>query len=85
LSQEKYLGTHTGISSRVHFSADDKRSAGEFVLFFHQQNQQSGLLVEISSLDGSFLHMENKNNYRYIVADSNIVPANKFLIIHVDE
>jgi hypothetical protein len=80
LSQEKYLKINTR-SSRVTFSATDKRSAGEFVLFFHQQSKQSGFLMDISSLEGSFLCMEGN----FILANSSKAPIEKFLIIPVDE
>jgi murein tripeptide amidase MpaA len=69
-------------SSRVTFFANDEESAGEFVLFFHQQNQQSGLLVDICSLAGLFLHMDYGN---FIAANSSKAPAEKFLIIPADE
>jgi hypothetical protein len=57
----------------VIFSADED-SAEEFVLFFHPQNQHAGLLVNISSLAGSFLHMDYEN----CIVD-------KFLIVPADE
>jgi murein tripeptide amidase MpaA len=68
----------------VIFSATDEDNAEEFVLFFHPQNQQAGLLVDISSSAGYFLSMDNEN---YIVANSSDVPADKFkfLIIPVEE
>jgi hypothetical protein len=68
--------------SRVHVSAIDEQSAGEFVLFFHPQNRQAGLMVDISSLAGSFLHIDNEN---FIVEDSSEAPYPKFLLIPVDE
>jgi hypothetical protein len=68
--------------SRVHFSATDEDSAGQFVLFFHQQNRKTGLSVDISTLAGSFLHMNNEN---CIVANSSKAPYDKFLIVPVDE
>jgi hypothetical protein len=78
------LNTQTSSNySRVTFSATNKDSADEFVLFFHQQNQHSGLLVDISSLDGYFLYRDNDDNC--VVANSSNPPANKFLIIPVDE
>jgi hypothetical protein len=64
----------------VIFSATDEDSAGQFVLFFHQNSLQSGLLVDISSSTGSFLSMDNDN---YVVANSSDPPANKFLIIQM--
>jgi hypothetical protein len=82
--QRKYLKTQTSSKySMVIFSATDKDSADEFVLFFHQQSQHSGLLVDISSLDGYFLYRDKDNNC--VVANSSDPPANKFLIIPVDE
>jgi hypothetical protein len=59
-------------------STDSECCAGEFVLLFHPQNQQAGLLVDICSTAGTFLCMDNDN---YIVENSSEVPANKFLII----
>jgi hypothetical protein len=68
--------------SRVHFSATNKDSADQFVILFHQQNQHPGLLVDICTLDGLFLHMGNEN---CIVANSSKAPTYKFLIIPVDD
>jgi hypothetical protein len=70
------INTH---SSRIEFTAN-KDNADKFVLFFHQQNQQqqAGLLVDISSLTGSFLHVDNAN---YVMANSHT--PHKFLIIPV--
>jgi hypothetical protein len=83
LPQGKYLQTQTSSNySRVIFSAIDEDSAGQFVLFFHPQKEPAGLLVDISSLSGSFLHMDN---FDFVVANSRTPPANKFLIIPVDE
>jgi hypothetical protein len=77
------LRTQTSLYfSRVIFSATDEDSAEEFVLFFHQQNQQAGLSVDIGSLAGIFLHMDNTN---FIVANSSNAPDDKFLIVPVDE
>jgi hypothetical protein len=47
------------------------------VLFFNQQ-QQAGFLVDISSLTGLFLHVDNSN---YVMANSHT--PHKFLIIPV--
>jgi hypothetical protein len=53
----------------------------KFVLFFHQQNQHAGLLVDISTLAGSFLWVDNDG---YLVATLHTPPAaHKFLIIPV--
>jgi hypothetical protein len=53
----------------------------KFVLFFHQQNQHAGLLVDISTLAGSFLWVDNDG---YVVATLHTPPAaHKFLIIPV--
>jgi hypothetical protein len=54
-------------------------NAAKFVLF-HHQNQQSGFLVDISSMAGSFLCMDSDD---YVAAISRTPPANKFLIIPV--
>jgi hypothetical protein len=64
----------------VIFSPTDEDSAGQFVLFFHQNSQQSGsgLLVDISSFSGHFLSVDYEN---FVVANSSDVPANKFLIV----
>jgi hypothetical protein len=43
------------------------------------QKQQAGLLVDISTLAGSFLFMRDN----YVVANSPTTPADKFLIIPV--
>jgi hypothetical protein len=58
-----------------------KNYAEKFVLFFHQQNQQAGISVDISTLGGSFLCMDNNN---YVVANSRTPPTNKFLIVPVE-
>jgi hypothetical protein len=57
-------------------------NADKFVLFFHQQNQQlqPGFSVDISTLAGYFLSVNDNN---FIVANSHIPPADKFLIIPV--
>jgi hypothetical protein len=68
-------------SSRVTFSANDEDSAGQFVLFFHPQNEHAGLMVDISTLAGSFLCMRDN----YVMANSRIPPDDKFVIIPVDE
>jgi hypothetical protein len=65
------------------FSATDEDSAGQFVLFFHPQNKQAGLSVDISTLAGSFLLMDNDENF--VVANSSEAPYPKFLLIPVDE
>jgi hypothetical protein len=77
LLQEKYLHTNTD-SSRVEFTAN-KDNAGKFVLFFHPQNHHIGLLVDICTMDGYFLHMDNAG---YVVAYSRTPPAptDKFMI-----
>jgi hypothetical protein len=76
-SEEKYLHTNTN-TSRVEFTAN-KDNAGKFVLFFHQQDHHIGLLVDISTLDGYFLCIDNDN---YVVANSRTPPAltDKFMI-----
>ena len=76
LSQQRYLQRLVP-TQKFRFSANDG-SAGKFVLFYHQQNQQPGLLVDISTLDGYFLSLDDNNN---VVANSRTPPANKFLII----
>jgi hypothetical protein len=58
----------------------NKSNAEKFVLFFHQQNQHAGLLVDISTLAGNFLCIDNEN---YLAANSRTPPADKFLIIPV--
>jgi hypothetical protein len=63
-------------SSKVNFSDN----AEKFVLFFHQQNQKAGISVDISTLAGYFLLLDNDNN---LVANSRTAPADKFLIIPV--
>jgi hypothetical protein len=75
--QEKYLHTNTD-SSRVEFTAN-KNNAGKFVLILHQQNNHIGLLVDICTLDGYFLCMDNEG---YVVANSRTPPAptDKFMI-----
>jgi hypothetical protein len=83
--QRKYLQTQPySYYSRVEFSANNEESAEEFVLFFHPQNQQAGLLVDIGTLAGYFLCMDNDG---YVVADSHNhnPPADKFLIVPTDE
>jgi hypothetical protein len=69
-------------SSRVTFSAT--HNVGQFVIFFHPQNKQAGLSVDISTLDGYFLSMDNDD---YVVANSRTPPAdmNKFMIMPADE
>jgi hypothetical protein len=67
--------------SRVLFSAKVEDSAGEFVFFFHPQNKQPGISVDISTLAGSFLYMDSLD---FVVANSRTPPANKFSIIPVD-
>jgi hypothetical protein len=51
------------------------------VLFFHPQNQQPAISVDISTLAGYFLCVEDNDNF--IVANSRTPPADKFLIIPV--
>jgi hypothetical protein len=68
----------------VTFSATDEGNAGQFVLVFHPQNQKSGLSVDIRSVAGTFLYVED-NDKNYIVADSSEAPADKFLIVPADE
>jgi hypothetical protein len=53
------------------------------VLFFHQQNQQAGLLVDISTLAGNFLCINVELDFNYVVANACTPPAGKFLIIPV--
>jgi hypothetical protein len=67
----------------VIFSATNEDSAGQFVLFFHPQNKQAGLSVDISTLAGSFLLMDNDENF--VVANSSEAPYPKLLLIPVDE
>jgi hypothetical protein len=66
-------------SSRVALTAN-YFNAEKFVLFFHQ-NQQAGISVDISTLVGYFLCMDNDNTH--IVANSRTPPADKFRIIPV--
>jgi hypothetical protein len=66
-------------SSSVEFTGN-KKNAGKFVLFFHQQNQQPGISVDISTLAGYFLCFDKDNN---LVANSQTPPVDKFLIIPV--
>jgi hypothetical protein len=66
-------------SSRVCFVRNNG-NAEKFVLFFHEQNQQTGLLVDICTLGGYFLLLDNNNK---LVANSRTPPADKFLIIPV--
>jgi hypothetical protein len=81
-SQEKYLQTNTR-SSRVGFTANSG-SGEKFVLFFHQQNKHAGILVDISTLAGSFLCMDMEmDDNNFVVANSQTPPANKFLIVPV--
>jgi hypothetical protein len=80
-SQKKYLLTNAN-SSRVHFSANHEDNAGQFVFFFHPQNKKPGLSVDISTLAGSFLNLEEDN---FIMANSSEAPYPKLLIIPVDE
>jgi hypothetical protein len=75
LPQGKYLKTDTD-SSKVHFTGN----AEKFVLFFHQQNQKAGISVDISTLAGYFLLLNNNNK---LMANSRTPPADKFLIIPV--
>jgi hypothetical protein len=65
-------------SSRVYFGGYGC-NAEKFVLF-HQQNQQSGFLVDIGTLAGSFLCLDNAG---YVASNSRTAPANKFLILPV--
>jgi hypothetical protein len=71
-------------SARVHFSATDENSAGQFVFFFHPQNKKPGLSVDISTLAGSFLNLD-EDNEDFVVANSSEAPYPKLLIIPVDE
>jgi hypothetical protein len=79
LPQGKYLQTDDR-SSSVYFAGHNGNSE-KFVLFFQQQKQQAGLLVDICSMAGYFLCMDNHevltNSY------SHTPPADKFLIIPV--
>jgi hypothetical protein len=76
--RKKYLHTNTD-SSRVEFTGN-KDNVGKFVLFFHQQSQRIGLVVDISTLNGYFLCMDSDG---YVVANSRTPPAptDKFMII----
>jgi hypothetical protein len=71
------LQTNT-TSSKVEFTAN-KENAGKFVLFFHQQDHHIGLSVDISTMDGYFLCMDDNG---YVVANSRTPPAptDKFMI-----
>jgi hypothetical protein len=69
-------------NSRVIFSATDEESAGQFVVFFHQQNRNFGLSMDISTLTGSFLHMGKDN---FVVANSSKAPDDKLLIVPMDK
>jgi hypothetical protein len=73
------LQTHTK-SAKIVFACKGG-NAEKFVLF-HQQNQHAGISVDISTLAGSFLCMDTNN---FVVANSRTAPAEKFLIIPVDE
>jgi hypothetical protein len=77
-SQEQYLQINDR-SSRVEFTGN-KGNAGKFVFFYHQQNQHAAISVDISTLDGYFLCLDN---YNQVVANSHTPPADKFLIIPV--
>jgi hypothetical protein len=65
-------------SSRFGTDNNNKGTGAKFVLFFHQQNQKAGLLVDICTLAGYFLCVDNDN---FVVATSRTAPADKFLII----
>jgi hypothetical protein len=55
----------------------------KFVLYYHQQIQQPGIVVDIRSLSNDcFLSVDNQNR---VVANSRTEPDNKFLIIPADE
>jgi hypothetical protein len=83
-SQEKYLQKHR-TSSFVHFGADECGTVNtKFVLVFHQQDQQTGFMVDIHSLAHDS-YLTNGWDDDIIVANSRsrTAPANKFLIIPV--
>jgi hypothetical protein len=66
-------------SSRVTYTRNhNDGSAEKFVLVLDLENQKAGLLVDISTLAGSFLGMDNEN---YFVANS--PTPHKFLITPV--
>jgi hypothetical protein len=68
-------------SSKVGFvSTGNDDNAEKFVLFFHEQNQQAGISVDISTLSGYFLLLDNNNK---LVANSRTPPADKFLLVPV--
>jgi hypothetical protein len=83
LSQERSLKRETDTySSGLYFPSNDEGSAEKFVLFFHQQQkQQAGISVDIRTLAGHFLCMDNDN--KYVVANSAEEPYDKFLIVPV--
>jgi hypothetical protein len=77
--------TDSRASSQPVFFCGDRNDniAVKFVLFYHQQNQHSGFVVDIRSLaNDCFLSVDNQNR---VVANSPTAPANKFLIIPADE
>jgi hypothetical protein len=67
-------------SSKVVFAKGG--NAEKFVFFYHPQNQQPAISVDISTLAGSFLCVDNNN---FVMANSRTPPTNKFLIVPVDE
>jgi uncharacterized membrane protein len=72
------LQTHSK-SSKVVFACDGG-NAEKFVLFNNPQNQQPAISVDICTLAGSFLCVDNNN---FVVANSRTPPDDKFLIIPV--
>jgi hypothetical protein len=69
-------------ASPVTFSASDcSSSRTKFVLSFHQQNQEPGILVDIRSLANGFFFAAAE--YSRIAAHSHEPPSDKFLIIPV--
>jgi hypothetical protein len=63
-------------TSRIYLAGSNYCSAEKFVLF-NQQNLQSGFLVHIGTLAGSFLHIDNN----YVLANSRT--PHTFMIIPV--
>jgi murein tripeptide amidase MpaA len=73
----------SSLSTFVYFAADECGTADtKFVLFFHQQDEQQGFMVDIHSLaNDSYLAKQQNGNF--IEVTSCTAPANKFLIIPV--
>jgi hypothetical protein len=89
-SQERYMHTARLISAQPvtfwpnHDPDGTFCSPTKFVLFYHQQIQQPGIVVNIRSLSNDcFLSVDHHKSR--IVANSHTAPDNKFLIIPADE